>query len=262
MMKQRSILSSLTVLPLAIGLSFLVASAAAQTSGTAPAASPAKYSISPLLERYPNDSIQSEDAAQSALEDVDEARDRIEARYTVEQRACYPKFFTTACLDRAAEHRRKDLAAVRPIEVEANYYLRKAKVVARDRKLEEKATENETDATRRMEQGQQHDAAVQNKAVTDEHDAVSQEAQRQKRADDAARNRADYEMREQQRKARETQDAEQRAENVAKYNRKVQDAQARQQDVAKKKAERERERAIKAANAAKEQSEESATPGQ
>jgi colicin import membrane protein len=259
-MKQLSKFSSRTLLTFAIAGSLLLSlHAVAQTSAVEAPADPADYSVAPLLERYPADSIQSPDAAKDALKEVDAAREHIDERYALEQRACYPKFFTTACLDKVTERRRKDLAAVRPIEVEANAYLRKAKVVERDRKLAEKAAENEADAAQRAQQSTQHDAAVTNKLEADQHDAISKESQRQKRADDAARKQADHAAREQERKANEARDAAGRAENVDKYNKKVKDAKQRQEEVAKKKAQRERERAAKAAKDAKQQ-EKAATP--
>jgi hypothetical protein len=211
------------------------------------------YSIAPLKERYPTDSIQSAESARSALKDVQEARTRIEARYTAEQHACYPKFFTTSCLDKATEHRRKDLAAIRPIEVEANAFIRKSKVVESDRRLAEKAAQNEADAAQRAKDGEHKALVIHDKEATDQRDAISREAQRQKRADEAARKVAEHAAKEQQRKAHEEKDAEQRAANIVKYNKKVHDAEMRQKDVAQKKAERERQRADKAAKAAKDQ---------
>jgi hypothetical protein len=265
MMKQRFLFSSLAALPFAIGISAIsvyAPQAFAQASAVETTSNPVEYSVTPLLGRYPADSIQSEDTAKSALKDVEVARGELDARYEAEQRACYPKFFTTMCLDKATERRRRDMADVRKIEVEANAYLRKAKVVERDRKLAEKAAQNESDATQRAQQAQQHQAAVGEHAEQNEKSAAGEEAQRQKRADDAVRKRDDYAEREQQRQAHAVRDAEQREENVAKYNKKLKDAQARQADVAKKKAQRERQRAAKAAKAAKQQQNQSIVPGQ
>jgi colicin import membrane protein len=126
------------------------------------------YTIEPLKERYPTDSIQSQEAASAALADVQDARDKIEARYAADQHACYPKFFTTSCLDKVTERRRLDLAEIRPIEVEANAYLRKAKVVERDRKLAEKAAQNEADAAERAKQGEQKAIVTRDKQISNE----------------------------------------------------------------------------------------------
>jgi hypothetical protein len=255
MMKHTSMIFLQMMSRVAVAGSFLFASfAIAQTETVVAPENAAAYSIAPLLAQYPPDSIQSPETANSALKDVDEARDRIEERYVIEQHACYPKFFTTSCLDKVTERRRHDLATIRPIQVEANAYIRKAKVVERDRKLAEKAAENEADAAQRLQQGQDHQAIVRDKAVTDQQDAVSRESQRQKRADDAAHKKADHAAKEQQRQAHAGKDAQQRAENVTKYNKKVADAKVRQKEVADKKAQREQDRAAKAAKEAKQPS--------
>jgi colicin import membrane protein len=212
------------------------------------------YTIAPLQERYPSDSIQSQAAASAALKDVQDAREQIEARFAVEQHDCYPKFFTTSCLDKTTEHRRKDLVAIRPIEVEANAFIRKAKVVDRDRKLADKAAQDEADAGQRAKEGATKAIVIRDKQAKDQNDAVSRESQRQKRAEESARKVADHAAKEQQRKDREAKDEQQHAVNVAKYNKKQQEAAIRQKDVEQKKADRERQRAEKAAKAAKEES--------
>jgi hypothetical protein len=235
----------------ALAATLLVSCAGAQAEDSSAAADSAQYSVEPLLARHPADSIQSAETASSALKDVEQARAAIEARYQREQRACYPKFFTTACLDKVAERRRQDLAAVRTIEVEANAYIRKAKVIERDRKLAEKAAQSEADAAQRQQQATRHDEVLRDKSLTDQREAANRETQRQKRADTAAQKRADHAARERARQAHAAQDAKDRAENVARYSKKVADAQARQKEVAKKKAQRERQRAAEAAKAAK-----------
>lgn len=232
---------------------FSAGAAHAESATTGSNVDVAAYSIAPLKERYPTDSIQSAESARSALQDVQEARTHIEARYTAEQHACYPKFFTTSCLDKVTEHRRKDLAAIRPIEVEANAFVRKSKVVESDRRLAEKAAQNEADAAQRAKDGEHKALVIHDKEATDQRDAVSRETQRQKRADDAARKTADHAAKEQQRKAHEEKDATQHAANIVKYHKKVHEAEMRQKDVAQKKAERQRQRAEKAAKAAKDQ---------
>jgi len=208
------------------------------------------YTIEPLKARYPTDSIQSQEAASAALADVQEARDKIEARYTADQHACYPKFFTTSCLDKVTERRRLDLAEIRPIEVEANAYLRKAKVVERDRKLAEKAAQNEADAAERAKQGEQKAIVTRDKQISNERGVAGKEAQRQKRAEDVARKQADHAAREQQRQAREAEEGDKRAINEKKYDEKQRQSEIRQKQVAEKKVQRERERAVKAAKEA------------
>lgn len=251
-----------TRIPLYFLLATLVANVHAQdvtaekAAGNAPASA---YTIDALRERYPADSIQSADAATAALNDVQDARTRIDERYAMEQKACYPKFFTTSCLDKATERRRADLAAIRPIEVEANAYTRKAKVVERDRKLAEKAAQNEADAADRAQQGEQRSIIMQDRQQTKERQAVGKEAQRQKRAEEGARKVEQHAIKEQQRQAQESAKADERAVNVQKYDEKAREAAQRQKEVAQKKADREKDRAAKAAKAAKDADTQSGT---
>ncbi len=81
---------------------------------------------------YPAGSITSVAAAERALADAAKARAHAEAAYLAGQRNCYPKFFTTSCLDHVAEQRRNALASVRAVEIEAQTYKRRARVAERD----------------------------------------------------------------------------------------------------------------------------------
>ena len=73
------------------------------------------------------------DEAARRLEEVNAARARIEAEYAASEQVCYAKFFVNNCLDAAKEKRRGALAQQNAVEVEAQYFQRKAKVEQRDR---------------------------------------------------------------------------------------------------------------------------------
>jgi hypothetical protein len=88
-----------------------------------------------LAQRYPAGSIDSPAKAEQALEAVSKARTEIELAHAAEQRSCYPTFFTTSCLDKAAERRRQGFANLRPIEIEAEIFRRRTRVIERDREL-------------------------------------------------------------------------------------------------------------------------------
>jgi colicin import membrane protein len=191
------------------------------------------YSISELKDRYPPDSIQSSESAATALAEVKEARANIEARYQADRRACYPKFFTTACLNKATERRRLDLSQVSPIEIEANAYVRKARVVERDRKLAEKAAKE----GRPMPPSPPlvESAIDADKAAAE---AAKKEAQRKARAEASAKKVAQHAENQRRLKEGASEDARQRAENIEKYQAKVRESEARQKEVAKRKAEK------------------------
>lgn len=194
------------------------------------------YSVNEAVARYPAGSIQSEEAASAALETVNEARSNIEARFAVDQSVCYPKFFTTSCLNKAAERRRLDLLLVRPLEIEANAYTRRAKVEERDRRLAEKAAE--TAGKPLLNETPVQDNAEGVKAPGNE--AVSSDAQRKARADAYAKRNAEHAEKQQRLKENEQADAEKRAANIKRYEEKVRESAARQKEIAEKKAEKER----------------------
>ena len=196
------------------------------------------YSVQEVLEQYPAGSIQSQEAASSALEMVAAARANIEARYKVDQRICHPKFFTTSCLNKAAERHRVDLLAVKPLEVEANAYIRHARVLERDSRLAEKAAEN-------VGKPMLNETSSENRAATDaqnsesEKNGVTKEYERKARADAYAKKNAEYLERQQNLKADEAAEELKRAENIKKYEEKVKASEARQKEILQKKAEKE-----------------------
>ncbi len=210
--------------------SFMLLSASALAQDTQPTAS--APSVAEVVQRYPAGSIQSTESADEAIKTVAEARAQIERRHLEDRQACYPKFFTTACLDKATERRRQDMAAVRPIELEANSYIRHARVAERDRRLEEAAKEREAkDATR---------SSVPVPQINDTPSASDvSDAQRAARAQAHAEKNAERARRERERQASAAADAQKRAENVERYEEKQRESLERQKEVERRKAERE-----------------------
>ena len=197
------------------------------------------YFVQDAVSLHPTGSIQSNEAAVSALEMVTTARANIEARFKIDQRVCYPKFFTTSCLNKATERRRIELLLVKPVEIEANAYLRQARVVERDRRLAEKAAEN---AGKPMltETPNENKAATDAKNLEIEKNSVSKEAERKARADAYADKNAKFAEKQQSLKSNEAAEEQKRAENVKKYEEKVKASEARQKEILEKKAEKER----------------------
>jgi hypothetical protein len=193
--------------------------------------------------RYPAGSIQSVETADIALAEITKEQVRIEEEYANSEQACYPKFFATSCLDAAKERRRAALALIRPIEVEANAFKRRARVADRDKALAEKRLEEESEAARRSKDQQEKEAATARKEAA--------AAQKGKKAADTVPPVLDrsavHEAKLKRLREEDAANAQKRAANVAAYEKKMKEAQARQQEVAAKKAEKERERAAKAA---------------
>lgn len=215
------------------------------------------YSIDELMQRYPANSIQSTDTAEEAVKAVEEARARIETRHAAEQQICYPKFFTTSCLNKAAERKRLDLLAIRNIEIEANAYIRHERVEKRDRKLEEKARE-------RAAKNAADPILVEPKpdnTVPNENSGAVSDAQRKLRADAYAKKLEEHAQRQQQLQLKEKSEENERAANVEKYEAKQKESAERQRKVAERKAEKERARAKKEEARVPADVKENAVPG-
>jgi colicin import membrane protein len=62
-------------------------------------------------------------------------RARAEAAFAADEQQCYNRFMVNNCLDKAREKRRQASSGLRAIEIEAERFLRQAKVDDRDRDL-------------------------------------------------------------------------------------------------------------------------------
>lgn len=105
--------------------------------------------VDKLVGRYPAGSIQSTDLAELALVELTQTRLVVESGTLADERQCYPKFFTTVCLEHARERRRTAMAALRQIEVEAHTFKRREVVSQRDRVLAQQRADDEAEALRR-----------------------------------------------------------------------------------------------------------------
>lgn len=118
--------------------------------------------------RYPAGSISSVEAAERALAEASAARAKIEAEYAEEKRRCYPAFFMTSCLDHAAERRRQAVAQVRPVEIEAETFRRRARVEERDKELAERNARAAEDAARVASMPERTPKAAQDVPLADQ----------------------------------------------------------------------------------------------
>ena len=105
---------------------------------------------------------------------------RAEEKYRTEERACYRKFLTTACLDAAASRRRAALANWRTVVVEAKAWLRKDKADRRDQALAQRRLEDDIDSRDRAQEVKAREAAIDRKRIS------SEERQRQAQQSEAA----------------------------------------------------------------------------
>jgi colicin import membrane protein len=213
-----------------------------------------------LAQKYPSGSIASVEQADRAIVEVQAERKEVEAQYADAQYACYSKFFSSPCVDKAREARRLALNLIGPIEVEAKAYKRRDTVVKRDKLLQEQQARDVNDAPARAEQ----ERINQQKAAQKAADVAARQAAPEKppggRAPVAPRGDAppkpdgrdriaEHEARMEKARLREAADAEKRAKNIADYERKQQESLERQRSVARKKAEADKKAQERAAKA-------------
>jgi hypothetical protein len=233
------------LLTLAIG----VAPTFAQNVSGNPIAAPRSdvaSAVSALLQHYPAASIHTVESADLALREVAQVRYELDARFTEDQRLCYSKFFAAHCVDDAKERRRHALAQLRPIEIEANQFKRRAVVIERDQALSDKRAEEERDAPRRAAQQLEYERAADEKARERAHRAADVEANQQLHSADAAKREAEHQVKLRSIQAEDAASAQKRADSSAAFERKRLQSEARQREVAAKKAEKDRERASRA----------------
>jgi len=212
---------------------FILLSTAAIAQEMPEAGTDAAHLVAEVVQRYSTDSFKSNEEAEAAIKDVKAARGQIEQRYTEAKRICYDKFFTTACLDKATEQRRVDLSAVRPIELEANSYIRHARVAERDSRLEQAERERAAKAAERERKASSADVESEEKGS-----GIS-DAQRAAHAEAQAERVAEHEDRERERQAAVAAEADKRARNVQRYEEKVRKSEERQREIARRKAKHE-----------------------
>ncbi len=137
-----------------------------------------------IADHFPAGSINSVEQADRALKEAAAARAGIEASYSAGKADCYPAFFTTACLDKVAEQRRTALASLRPIEIEAEIFKRRARVIARDNDLAERERNAQEEERARMANAT---PAVEKSGKPDSPPTLTDQLAEQKRREDNIR---------------------------------------------------------------------------
>ncbi len=171
--------------------------------------------------------------AQRKLASVEAQTSAIEAEFAASEQECYTKFFVNNCLDKAKEKRRGALAYQKAIDVEAQYFRRKAAADERDREVAKAVKEFEADEARA--------AAMAPPPVT----APAAKPPKPGRATLQDR-RASQEVKLAERAARERAEAPQRAAAVKEYEQRRVESEQRQREVAERLADREAKKAAPA----------------
>ena len=222
-------------------LAVAAASALSQDGVTNAGSGPASVNTAVLSAHYPAGSIDSVEKADLALQDAAIQRAAIEARFVAEEGRCQEKFFANACSDAAKESRRAALKLVRAIEIEADGYQRKARVIERDQALAERAAQEELEKPERLKQQQENEAVAAQRAA--KANATRPAATETPVPDQRS---AQHETKLKRLREEEAANAQKRADNVAEYEAKVKEAQEHQREVAARKQEKEKQGAAKA----------------
>lgn len=193
--------------------------------------------------RHGAGSVQSAEAADQALREAQEQRQQVEARYVAQQNRCYDRFFVSYCLGKVAEWHRATLALIRPVEIEADVWKRRAKVEERDRNLEQQRARDQQDALQRAEQQRQRQADTAEKMERKARETEATEEKSRQHQGEADRRIAEHEARLKEQQRQEAAKAGERARNIAEYDRKRRESEARQREIAAKKAEKARQKA-------------------
>ena len=202
-----------------------------------------------FVAHHPVGSVSSVAGADEVLTDVTKARADVELRTLNEQRICYKKFFTNHCLNAAKEQRRLALKQIRPLEVEANAFKRRATADDRDKALADQAAKEGIAAPKREQDQKDKESTTARKVKEGNEKATAVETNTKLHAGEAEKRVTDNAQKLQRIQQTETAKAAERAANRAAFIKKGQDAAARQHDIAEKKAEKERQLAEKKAAA-------------
>ncbi|MDB5920247.1 MAG: hypothetical protein JWR40_4481 [Massilia sp.] len=149
-------------------------------------------------------------------------RARTEAVFAADEQQCYTRFMVNDCLDKAREKRREGLSGLRGIEVEAQRFIRQARVDERDRDLAKAEAEFQAEQARM--------AAAPPRAAgpgPSPSPAAKPGVARQKPARPAATLKAPG--------ADDQAGAAKRAANVQAFEKRKRDSEQRQKEIAEKK---------------------------
>ena len=206
-------------------------------------------SLAGVAQRYPAGSILNVEDAERALADAAIQREAVEQRYVAEQSNCYTKFFATNCMDEARERRRKTLAEIRAVEIQANEFKRKARAAERDRETAQRIAESEAKQAEREKQLQeQQQMRSPEEDGTDKKPDPTEPAASQSSGASMSTRTIRHEAKLRRIQAQEAASAGKRAENVAAYERKQREAEEHLREIEDRKAEKERERSKKSAS--------------
>lgn len=106
--------------------------------------------VGKLDQTYAPKAIQTVEAADAALAQVEPTQRQLQAWYIRTQHTCYERFFVNSCLDNAKLSRRKHSVILQRISVEAKAYKRKEHIEELDAELKLKNEQKQLDEQKKQ----------------------------------------------------------------------------------------------------------------
>ena len=171
--------------------------------------------------------------ADQSLAEAKKERAAIEAAFAASEQVCAKRFFVNNCLEQAREKRRGGLAAVRAVEIEAEYFKRKSSADERDRALAAAQSDEALRAAERAANAEKEAAAAAAARAAEPPAPPSI-----KPGLTPAPRKAQYDAKMKRLAEQERADAPKRAAKAEAFERKKEESARRQREVARKKAAR------------------------
>jgi colicin import membrane protein len=163
-----------------------------------------------------------------------DAREKVEARYVADEKACYGKFAVNDCLAKARAKRREALGDLRRQEIALNDAERKRKAAERQRSIEERNAQQREREAADKSQGQ----SQQDRAIHANERAASRAAQAASAPQKAAEREKQVREKEAQLKASSQQREQDAAKAAKEHDKRVVEAKEHAEALKRRQAER------------------------
>lgn len=180
-------------------------------------------------------------ATPGALPDFGSEHDRInsakswaEYRYAQAERACYDKFFTTHCIEKAKDVRRTELHTIRERELALDEAERADRAARRDQDRAIREAQYKAERPQREAAEQKNRADFENKQEQQRLNEAQRQAEAPQRAANAqayGKKQSDYDAKLKAAQEQGAANAAKRAQNVKQYQEKQQEAVQRQREL-------------------------------
>ena len=165
---------------------------------------------------------------------INSAKAWAEYRYAQAERACYDKFFTTHCIEKAKDGRRTELHAIRERELALDEAERADRAVRRDQDRAIREAQYNAERPQREAAEQKNRADFENKQEQQRLNEAQRQAEAPQRAANAqayGKKQSDYDAKLKAAQEQGAANAAKRAQSVKQYQEKQQEAVQRQREL-------------------------------